>query len=295
MTAVTERSRPSPSRRRQWLWSRQRLPFTIAALVLLAIALVWIYPLVWTAGASLKTQEGVFTTASNPFPSSLHWENYVRAWRDAQFGEYLLNTFVVTLSVVVITVVRTAMAGYVIARFSFLGRKVLVGVLVLTLFVPTGYTIIPVVEVSNQLHLLNSRWGMILALSGAAHVAEILLYIGYFRGIPKEIEEAAVVDGAGFLTVFFRVMLPLAMPVTATVTLLTFLSTWNNFFLPLVFTFSRPELRTVSVGMLAFAGENSTDWSGLAAAATISLLPIVLLFLFLQRYFIEGLSGAVKS
>jgi raffinose/stachyose/melibiose transport system permease protein len=161
--------------------------------------------------------------------------------------------------------------------------------------VPTGYTIIPVVEVSNQLHLLNSRWGMILALSGAAHVAEILLYIGYFRGIPKEIEEAAVVDGAGFLTVFFRVMLPLAMPVTATVTLLTFLSTWNNFFLPLVFTFSRPELRTVSVGMLAFAGENSTDWSGLAAAATISLLPIVLLFLFLQRYFIEGLSGAVKS
>jgi raffinose/stachyose/melibiose transport system permease protein len=277
------------------LWSRQRWPFTVAALVLLAIALVWIYPLVWTAGASLKTQTGVFTTASNPFPATLHWENYVRAWRDAQFGEYLLNTFIVTIAVVAITVVRTAMAGYVIARFAFLGRKVLVAVLVLTLFVPTGYTIIPVVEVSNQLHLLNSRWGMILALSGAAHVAEILLYVGYFRGIPKELEEAAVVDGAGFLTVFFRVMLPLAMPVTATVTLLTFLATWNNFFLPLVFTFSRPDLRTVSVGMLAFAGENSTDWSGLAAAATISLLPIVLLFLFLQRYFIEGLSGAVKS
>lgn len=297
MTALTEGSRPSArvSRRRRWLWSRQRWPFTVAALVLLAIALVWIYPLVWTAGASLKTQTGVFTTASNPFPATLHWENYVRAWRDAQFGEYLLNTFVVTLAVVAITVVRTAMAGYVIARFAFLGRKVLVAVLVLTLFVPTGYTIIPVVEVSNQLHLLNSRWGMILALSGAAHVAEILLYVGYFRGIPKELEEAAVVDGAGFLTVFFRVMLPLAMPVTATVTLLTFLATWNNFFLPLVFTFSRPDLRTVSVGMLAFAGENSTDWSGLAAAATISLLPIVLLFLFLQRYFIEGLSGAVKS
>jgi len=296
MTALTERSRPSARvSRRRWLWSRQRWPFTVAALVLLAIALVWIYPLVWTAGASFKTQTGVFTTASNPFPATLHWENYVRAWRDAQFGEYLLNTFIVTIAVVAITVVRTAMAGYVIARFAFLGRKVLVAVLVLTLFVPTGYTIIPVVEVSNQLHLLNSRWGMILALSGAAHVAEILLYVGYFRGIPKELEEAAVVDGAGFLTVFFRVMLPLAMPVTATVTLLTFLATWNNFFLPLVFTFSRPELRTVSVGMLAFAGENSTDWSGLAAAATISLLPIVLLFLFLQRYFIEGLSGAVKS
>ena len=284
-----------PARRGPRLWSRKRWPFLLAAVVLTVVAAVWIYPLVWTASASLKSQEGVFSTAGNPIPTSLHWDNYLRAWRDAQFGEYLLNTVIVTAAVVAITVVRTAMAGYVIARFAFLGRKALVGVLVATLFVPTGYTIIPVVELSNQMHLLNSLWGMVLALSGAAHVAEILLYAGYFRGIPKELEEAAVVDGAGFLTVFFRVMLPLAMPVTATVTLLTFLGTWNSFFLPLVFTFSRPDLRTLSVGMLAFSGENSTDWSGLAAAATISLLPIVLLFLFLQRYFVEGLSGAVKS
>ena len=90
-------------------------------------------------------------------------------------------------------------------------------------------------------------------------------------------------------------MLPLAKPVTATVTVLTFLSTWNAFFLPLVFTFSRPDLRTVSVGMLAFVGENTTDWSGMAAAATISMLPVVALFIVLQRYFVEGIAGAVKS
>lgn len=277
------------------LWSKQRRPFLLTAAALVVVAIIWVYPLIWTASASLKSQLEVFTSSLNPLPASFHWDNYVRAWRDARFGSYLLNTVIVTVAVVVVTVVRTAMAGYVIARFDFLGRKVLVGILVATLFVPTGYTIIPVVEVSNQLHLLNSRWGMILALSGTAHVAEILLYAGYFRGLPKEIEEAAVVDGAGFLTVFYRIMLPLALPITATVTLLTFLATWNSFFLPLVFTFSRPELRTLSVGMLAFSGENSTDWSGLAAAATISLLPIVLLFLFLQRYFVEGLSGAVKS
>jgi raffinose/stachyose/melibiose transport system permease protein len=136
---------------------------------------------------------------------------------------------------------------------------------------------------------------MIIALAGGGHVAAVLLYMGYFRGIPRELEEAAVIDGAGFLTVFFRVMLPLAGPVTATVVVLTFLSTWNAFFLPLVFTFSRPDLRTLSVGMQAFVGENSVDWPGMAAAATLSLIPIVLLFLFLQRYFFDGIAGAVKS
>jgi len=132
-------------------------------------------------------------------------------------------------------------------------------------------------------------------LSGGAHVASILLYLGYFRQLPRELEESAVIDGAGFLSVFGRIMLPLANPVTATVTLLTFLGTWNAFFLPLVFTFSRPDLRTLSVGMLAFVGENSTDWSGMAAAATISLLPVVALFVLLQRYFVEGIAGAIKS
>lgn len=123
----------------------------------------------------------------------------------------------------------------------------------------------------------------------------MLLYMGYFRGIPRELEEAAVMDGAGFLRVFLRIMLPLAGPVTATVVVLTFLATWNAFFLPLVFTFSRPDLRTLSVGMQAFIGENSTDWPGMAAAATVSAVPIIVLFLFLQRYFFDGIAGAIKS
>jgi raffinose/stachyose/melibiose transport system permease protein len=118
---------------------------------------------------------------------------------------------------------------------------------------------------------------------------------GYFNRLPKELEEAAVLDGAGFVTLFSRVMLPLARPIMATIILLTFLNSWNNFFIPLVFTFSQPDLRTLSVGMLAFVGQHSTDWSGMAAGATISLLPVMILFLFMQRYYVEGLAGAVKS
>ncbi len=280
------------SRRRRAL---RRLPWWIAAAVLAIGCLIWIYPFLWMVSASLKTSAEVFTKGLDLLPGDPAWSNYERAWVEAEFGKYLLNTVIVTVCTVVVVVVRCAMTGYVLARHDFRGRRIIMGVLVATLFVPAGYTIIPLVDLSQKLGLLNSLTGMIVAMSGAANVAAILLYFGYFRGIPKELTEAALIDGAGFATVFFRVMLPLAKPVTATVTVLTFLSTWNAFFLPLVFTFSRPDLRTVSVGMLAFIGENATDWSGMAAAATISLLPVVALFIVLQRYFIEGVAGAVKS
>jgi len=273
----------------------RRVPILVATAVLVLLVAVWVYPFVWMVSAALKDPIEVFGSGLNLIPASLQWSNFTRAWVDAKFGQYLLNTVLVSVFTVAIVVVRCAMAGYVLARYRFYGRKVILGILVATLFVPAGYTIIPVVDLATRLHMLNSIAGMVIALSGGAHVASILLYLGYFQGLPKELEEAAIVDGAGFLRTFFSVMLPLAGPITATVTLLTFLATWNAFFLPLVFTFSRPDLRTLSVGMLAFVGENSTDWSGMAAAATISLLPVVLLFILLQRYFVEGIAGAVKS
>lgn len=296
-TSLDQTGRRASSRRRRWSLASvaRRLPWWIAAAVVAGGAALWIYPFLWMVSASLKDPLEVFSSGLDLIPASPVWENYQRAWTDAQFGTYLVNTVIVTVLTVVIVVVRCALAGYVLGRNAFRGKKIVLGVLVATLFVPTGYTIIPVVDISMRLGLLNSLTGMVVALSGGAHVAAILLYAGYFRGLPRELEDAAVVDGAGFLTVFFRVMLPLANPVTATVTLLTFMATWNAFFLPLVFSFSRPELRTLSVGMLAFVGENSVDWPGMAAAAVISLVPIVTLFAVLQKYFVEGIAGAVKS
>ncbi|MBM7788439.1 carbohydrate ABC transporter permease [Tenggerimyces flavus] len=273
----------------------RRLPWWLGAAFLVGTAAVWVFPFVWMISASLKDNLEMFSGGLNLLPDTLVWENYVRAWNDANFGRYLINTVVVTVITVVIVTVRCATCGYVLARYRFKGSKLFLGVLIATLFVPTGYTIIPVVKVSMQLGLIDSLGGMILALSGAAYVSAILLYYGYFRQIPRELEEAAVIDGAGFFRTFFSVMLPLAMPVTATVAILTFITTWNSFFLPLVFSFSRPEIRTVSVGMQAFVGETATDWTGMAAAGVISILPVVAVFVFMQRYFMEGISGAVKS
>jgi len=271
-------------------------PGVIAQVVALTVlCLVWMYPFLWLVSASLKDSLTIFASGLNLVPERLEWENYSHAWNDAGFSRYMLNSLLVTIGTVVLVVVRTALAGYVIARYNFIGKRFVLIVLLGTIFVPAGYTIIAVVELSDRLNLLNSLAGMILALSGGGQVAAILLYAGYFSRIPRELEEAAVLDGASFFQIFRSIMLPLAGPITATVSLLTFLAAWNNFFVPLVFTFSRPELRTLSIGMLSFQSENSVDWSGLSAAATVSLIPVVLLFIFLQRYFIEGIAGAVKS
>lgn len=262
---------------------------------LAAFCLVWIYPFLWLVSASLKTPMEIFSKGLNLLPDSPVWENYSRAWVTAGFQGYMINTLIVTIGTTVMVILHTALTGYVLGRYQFIGRRLVIAVLAATFVVPAGLTIIPVVDLAAALGLMNGPWGIILALAGSGQAAAILLYAGYFRGLPKELEEAAIVDGAGFLRIFFGIMLPLAGPVTATVGVLTFLGAWNAFLVPLVFTFSAPELRTLPVGMLAFVGTNETDWSGMAAAATIALVPVIAFFFFVQRYFVEGISGAVKA
>ena len=201
----------------------------------------------------------------------------------------------ITVSSVLLVIVITSMIGYVLGRYAFPGKRAIITLFVATVFLPTGYTIIPVFEMVNRLRLADTLWGVILAQSGGAHVLYILLFAGYFSQLPRELEEAAIMDGAGFVRVFAQVMLPLATPIMATVIILQFINSWNDFLLPLVLTLSRPDLRTLAVGMYAFRGEYYVDWSGMAAAASISLLPVILVFLFMQRYFVEGIAGAVKQ
>lgn len=262
---------------------------------LAAFCLVWIYPFLWLLSASLKIPMEIFSKGLNLMPDSPVWENYTRAWVTAGFQGYMINTLIVTIGTVAVVIFHTALTGYVLGRYQFIGRKLVIGILGATFVIPAGLTIIPIVDLATALGLINGPWGIILALAGSGQSAAILLYAGYFRGLPKELEEAATVDGAGFLRTFFSIMLPLAGPVTATVGVLTFLGAWNAFLVPLVFTFGAPELRTLPVGMLAFVGTNETDWSGMAAAATISLVPVIVFFFVVQRYFVEGISGAVKA
>ena len=272
-----------------------RLREIVTSIVLLPLALVWIYPFLWMVSAALKTNNEIFRSGTNLFPAQVTFENFQRAWVQANISQYFVNTVAIAFGSVFLVAATTSMMGYVLGRYRFPGRRWVIGIFVATVFLPKGYTIIPVFELISNLGLDGTLVGVILAQSGGAHIIFILLFAGYFGQLPKELEEAAIVDGAGFLRVFFQIMLPLSKPVIATVVIMQLIASWNDFLLPLVLTLPRPELRTLSVGMYAFRGEYFTDWSGMAAAATISIVPIILVFLAMQRYFIEGIAGAVKS
>jgi len=275
--------------------TRRRAVTAMTHVALLVSGLAWLYPLFWALGSSLKSDDDFFTDGLNPMPSHFLWANYLNAWQEASFSRYFMNTILITLGTVVITLVVTSCAGYVLARTRFPGRGFCLGLLSATLFLPHGYTIIPVFDLMQRLHLLNSLWSVIIVQASGGVVFGTFLFMGYFMAVDRELEDAAQVDGANFHQTFARIMLPLSGPMLATVGLFTAITAWNSFFIPLVFTLGRPELRTLAIGMYAFIGENSTEWTLLCAGTVITLAPIILLFVLLQRFFVNGLAGAVKQ
>ena len=295
MAVLVSRARrgQTPERRRGAV--RRTAGRSLIHLVLLGAGLVWLFPFLWTLGSSFKSADGFFAKGLNPLPDGVHASNYSSAWKEASFGSYFFNTVVVAGGSVILTLLATSMAGYALARTDFPGRKVCIGLISVTLFLPHGYTIIPIFDIVQKLHLLNTLWSVIIVQSSSGLVFATFLFMGYFSTMEREIEDAAKVDGASFHQTFWRVMLPLSGPMIATVGLFTFISAWNSFFIPLVFTLSKPELRTLPVGMYSFLGENSTDWTFVCAGSMVSLVPIVVIFLLLQRYFVNGLAGAVKG
>lgn len=290
-TAPTSPTPPARPKRR----SRQRRRIQLWHVLLLPLAFAWVYPFLWMVSTGFKTQNDMYRNGASLIPEEFTLDNFVRAWTVGRFGEYTSNTVVFSLTVVVLVVLVAAPAGWALSRPGLKGRKVILVVLAVSMFIPSGYTIIPTFVLVNWLGLGNGLLGAALAQAGPSLVVPVLLYVGFFSKIPKELTEAAQVDGAGYFRTFFAVVLPLAKPVTGTVVLLNFVFAWNAFFIPLIFTLGNPLLRTLGVGMYGFFGTNTSDWTGLAAAATISVLPVVVVFLFLQRYFIEGIAGAVKS
>jgi multiple sugar transport system permease protein len=272
-------------------WIRQ-LPIQI---VLATAATIWVFPFIWMISSSFKTNREFLSAGLGLWPRQFRVDNYVRAWEVANFSQYFQNSVIVTITTVAIVVVISALTGYALARVEFPGKRPLIVLYAATLFIPKGYTIIPVYQLIRELGLLNTIPGLILAETGAAPVLFALLFMAHFSSVPMELDEASELDGATFGQTFLYVMLPLAMPMVATTVVLQFMWTWNSFFTPLVLTLNNPDLRTLTVGMYAFVGEYNTDWTGLTAAALISIVPILSLFLLLQRYFIAGLTGSVKS
>ena len=257
--------------------------------------LMWCYPFIWMFSNSFKSMSEMFMDGLRLIPENPSLDNYIRAWSAAKFERYMLNSFVVTIGVVLLVLIVASTCGYALRSATLPGKTLILGLLLGTMFFPKSVSVLPLYQIVNALHLNNTYAGIILAIGGPAHVMAILLFMRYFITIPNDLEEAAIIDGASYPRVFFSIMLPLAKPVIATVSIFNFISAWNDFMTPLVFTLNKPELRTLGVGLYAFFGEGTADWTGLCAAASIAIIPIMAVFLLFQNAFIDGLEGAIKG
>jgi raffinose/stachyose/melibiose transport system permease protein len=275
---------------------RWRSDFWVSGLQYLILGLwglIVLIPLLNLLMLSLKSLPGI---VARPFslPSTLHFSNYVNAWKLGDLGIYLFNTAWMSVLAVAVVLGLGSLAGYVLGRFDFKGNRFLYLVFLAGLALPIQMIAVPYFGMMEALNLINSPWSLVLLYGASGLSFSVFILTAFARNLPTELEEAAWVEGATPTYVYWRIALPLMRPILASVGLFNFVSAWNGFFFPLILLTSRHNM-TITVGILSFIGEHLTEWQYLLPALVISMLPPILVFLIVSRQFIRGLtSGALK-
>ena len=279
-------------------WSQRALQRfggqTLRYAVLIFFLLIFMVPLIWIWSSALKSSVEI---ARAPFalPTEWRWENFVEAWNTGRFGRYLGNSVIYAVGIVGAVCFLSCLAGYALALLPLPGRGLILVIFLLGLMVPFQSVMIPLYYLLRDLRILETYAAFILPGTALQIPFGIFLMRGFFRGLPPEIGDAARIDGANEWLVFRQVMLPMATPGLATLVVFQFMFAWNEFLMPLVFV-QTDELRPVSTGIMFFFGRFTAQRDLIAAGVTIAMLPVVVLYLLLQRRFIEGITaGALKS
>ncbi|MBI4025817.1 MAG: carbohydrate ABC transporter permease [Verrucomicrobia bacterium] len=283
-----------------WKW------FSVIALC--ALGLTMVYPLLWMIGTSLKTSDpaairaegdaaSVFPSEKNIlrtlFPKKPHWENFRLVFEKMPFARYYLNSVLVALIVMAGQVFTSSLAAYAFSRLNFRGRDAIFLCYLATMMIPTSVTLIPNFILMSRMGAIDSYFALIAPPLFSAYGTFMLRQ--FFMGIPKELEEAAVIDGCGVFRIYLQIVLPLSTPALATLAIFTFLGNWKSLLTPLVMI-NRDELRTLPLGMTRFMDMHTADWTLLMAAGLMSIIPMVAVFLVGQRHFVAGIRmGAVKG
>jgi multiple sugar transport system permease protein len=256
-------------------------------LVLLPVALIMVLPLGWMLVTSLQTLNETRHFPPTLLPSSPQFSNYTEVLRDAPFGRWFANTLIVTVASVIGNLLFCSLAGYAFARIKFFGREIVFILVLATLMIPFQVIIIPTFLIVRKLGLIDTLGALILPnLAGAFG---IFMLRQFFRTLPVELEEAARIDGASRLGVLFKIVLPLSGPALATLAVITFMWTWNDFLWPLI-TIYNPNNMTLQLGLANFQGAHQSTTNLLMAANVMSVLPVLLLFFLAQRYFVRGIA-----
>jgi multiple sugar transport system permease protein len=267
---------------------RRRLPFSPWHLVLFPLALVMLIPLLWMIVTSLETFAETQRFPPVLIPHSIHWQNYPDALRAAPFGRWFLNTTIVTTVVVASNLLLCSLAGYAFARIRFFGREAVFLLILATLMIPFQVVMIPTFLIVKRMGLLDSVGALIVP--NLANAFGIFMLRQFFRTLPVELEEAARIDGASRLGVLFKIVLPLSAPALATLAVILFMWTWNDFLWPLIAIINNQHAVTLQLGLTQFQGAHTTQWNLLMAGNVMSMIPMLVLFFAAQRYFVRGIA-----
>lgn len=273
----------------------------LAKMFVWIILLIWsvavLYPLIWTLLDALKNNEQFFLNAPWALPKfPLLWSNFSYVWSKYNFSTYFLNSIVVTVGSTLLGMILAAMTAYILARYEFKGNKILFTIYISSMMIPFALALIPLFFLLNDLHLINTWLGLILVYAALNLPFGIFLLVGFYKSLPKEIEEAAIIDGTSHYGTFFRVMLPLSQPGLITVMITNMLNNWNEYFLGVVLT-NEPTKYTLPIGLAVMQAEMQyrVEWGPLFAGLLITTLPTLIVYMIFQRQIASGITaGAVK-
>ena len=267
----------------------------VSYIVLVLWAFISVFPVYWMLTFSLKTNEEIFGENVIGLPKYWVWENYTRAMNTGNMPLYFLNSVIVAVSTIIITLLASVMATYAITRLDWKGRKSMNKFFMLGLTIPIHASIVPLYTTLAKLKMLNSYFALILPYSAFSLAMGILISIGFMGDIPYDLDEACFLDGCGVWGTFLRVIAPLMMPAVATVGIYTFLQCWNELMFANVFI-SKDSLKTLPVGVQALSGQYTTDWGPIGAALSLATVPTLLVYVFLSKQIQDSfIAGAVKG
>jgi putative chitobiose transport system permease protein len=261
--------------------------------LLIVIACLFVGPFLWLVSTALKSnQQDVFTFPPSFIPKPPVLDQFIEAWTQISFPKYLLNSVILIVLMVPAHLFLTALTAYPLARMEFPGRKLIFYATIGTMFLPEEGKLVPLFLIVEKLHMVNSWWGLIIP--GLVGGFSIFLMRQSYLSVPKEIEEAAIIDGCGIFRVWWGIILPLTKPTLAALSVFSFISVWNSFMWPLIIL-KNDNLYPLALGLAYLAGTFGTEVRAMAAGTVISLLPVILFYLLMQRYFVSGMQGAVKG
>lgn len=292
--------RETPVRSRAWKRRRrkERTWRTVVLLQLVLFAVFFLFPFVWMISVSLQTEQEMMTTVGfwdQLIPDSWRFRNYKDVFDTIPFARYFLNSAIVTGLTVIGTTVSASVVAYAFAKLRWPGRALCYTLMLLTMMLPSSILMIPTYKMYSSFGLTNSWVPLILPAFLGGGAGNIILIEQFYKSIPREIMEAARIDGASELRILRDIVIPLSKPVLATVAVFAFLFCWNDYLGPLIYV-NDQRLMTVALGLRSFQSQSGTNWGLLMAGSIISMAPSMLIFIFCQKYFLEGVkSGAVKG